>query len=868
MKYGSKMYYGAEMLLYIYKLNWNNDLTKNLCKNIVRTIKTKDVLNCHSPVLTCLLISEFLKTIASVSTEHSSRCETVVGELLEFCLNIQEANPDESYIKFLMMQKDSKMRSSLQIASENAFYTVLKTPEIGTIVKKMWIGRISNNGFFKASSLHRYLDSNFKINDPFSSFDILDKYKNYFYQLSVWTNSCYLRYWPESLSTIFLIGVYNFFIYFLINRRQTMNTFENLDYDLKVLLIFYIIGVVCINLNIINLLVFGIKTKRKFFFDVWGSLEIALLFSAFALLVDFNYWTNVYKKNDLSNVTHSILNELIFPITKQFDGIQISDFAGNFSHILRVIVLALNDLLVWIRIVGILLTFKDIGPLIRMIYLMSILLMKHLLIFGLFITCTAAIFTAIFYKKSSQFRDFSTTIITLIGAFMYKFDTENFNTSVSKTFGSISIIIFVCISGVLLINLLIAMLSNVYENLSVLVDASHRSVLISLYRKYKWDEENGYLIFLYTPFNVLNILVMPFSFCFNDKKKFNSAICNVYFFIFYFPYMFITLAFYLFLIIPFCYLKGVINVIRYQLNLRITKMAKFMKILKWILFGYYYLIYIYLRDIYYVVKTIFLKSNKKENVTNRIKNSLKPNDVVIFLKFIHSRKTDEPNDIHSLFLDYLLFEQQKKAENDNRLKERTDYISKLNIAAKNIRDKMISNKPSIALKLKPEKNNYFSVSKNSSNNIKKNLIIIEILENFVIQDGTNNGSIDIDKLKMLLPKSLNIDNSYIKRLLYTHINSLNKAVNKLKSKKNLFLQYQLLNKIVQSTIRLDKEIDSEIMKSIRLQKSEVLKEINANEDFERNEESENFNDTDRSEEVLTLIKGLMEEAQTYLKKFR
>ena len=34
MKYGSKIYYGAEMLIYVYKLNWNNDLTKDLCKNI------------------------------------------------------------------------------------------------------------------------------------------------------------------------------------------------------------------------------------------------------------------------------------------------------------------------------------------------------------------------------------------------------------------------------------------------------------------------------------------------------------------------------------------------------------------------------------------------------------------------------------------------------------------------------------------------------------------------------------------------------------------------------------------------------------------------------------------------------------------
>ncbi len=868
MKYGSKMYYGAEMLLFIYKSNWNNDLTKNLCRNIMRTIKTKDILNCHSPVLTCLLISEFLKSIVNVSREHSSRCKSVVGELMEFCLNIQEANPEESYIKFLMTQKDSRMRSSLQIASENSFYTVLKTPEIGTIVKKMWIGWISTNGYFKASSLHRYLDSNLKINDPFNSFEILDKYKNYFYQMSVWTNSCCFRYWPESVSTIILIVIYNIFIYFLIKRGQTMNTYEKLDNDLKIMLTFYIFWVICINLNIINLIIFGIKTKRKIFIDVWGSLEIALLFAALGVLIDFKSWTYDYINNDLDSVTNSLINQLIFPISKNF-GVQIPGFSGNYSHILRVIILACNDLLVWIRVVGILLTFKDIGPLIRMIYLMTILLLKHLLIFGLFITCFAAIFTAIFNKKSIQFQDFSTTIITLFGGFVNKFDTETFpENSLSKTFGAISIIVFVCISGVLLINLLIAMLSNVYENLCVLVDASHRSVLISLYRKYKWDEENGYLIFLYTPFNIFNLFVMPFSVCFRDNRKFNSIVCRVYFYLFYFPYIFFILGSYSFIIIPLCFIKGIINVIKYQINLRITKLLKFMKIFKWISLGLFFLVYIYIRDIFYVFKTIFLKSNKKENVTNRIKNSLKPDDVVIFLKFIHSRRKDDPNDIHSLFLDYLLFEQQKKAENDNRLKEKTDYISKLNIAAKNLEDKRNSNKTSKILRFHNLKNRNFPETKISSNHIKKNLIIIEILENFLIEDGTNNCAIDIDKVKMLLPKSLNIDNSYIKRLLYTHVNSLNKAVNKLKSKKNLFLQYQLLNKIVQSAIRLDKDIDSEIIKSLRLQRTEILKEINANEDFDKNDSFENHNEINRSFEVLSLINKLIEEAENYMKKFK
>jgi len=866
MKFGSKMYYGAEMLIYIYKLNWNNDLTKDLCRNIMRTIKTKDILNCHSPVLTCLLLAEFLNQISNFSVQHSTRCEKVVNELMQFCQNIQEANHNENYIKFLMKQKDSRGRSSLQIASDNSFYQVLQTAEIGTIVKKMWNGFISNNGFLAASSMHRYLDSNQKMNDPFNSFDILDNSKNYFYQLSVWTNSCSLRYWPESVSTVVLIAVYNFFIYFLVKRGQTMNKISYIDYDLKCLLIIYITWVICLNLNILNLMLFGYKSRRKFHLDMIGYIEILMLFSACALLIDPKNITKEYENLDLNSVFNNISDSLLAPITRGF-GIQVTNFSGNNSFLFRVVLLAINDILVWFRIIGILLTFKEIGPLIRMIYLMTILLLKNFIIFGLYITCCAAIFTAIFNKRSSQFRDFSTTIITLVGGFMNNFDTENFDTPIYHTFGSISLMIYICVSGVLLINLLIALLSNVYENLNVLVDASHRSVLISFYRKYRWDEENGYMIFLTTPINVVNFLVLPFSFCFtkgNKKKLFNDYVCRVYYLLFYFPLIFIIFIFYSLIIVPICYIKGIICAFGYFVNLKMTKILKIVKIFKWILWGFYYLMFVYIRDIYYMLKSIFFKAEYKTSVMNRFKIYIKPDEVVIFLKFIHSRKPDQPNDIHSLFMDYLLFEQKKKIESDCRLKEKVEYISRLNSVIKKKSLVSNSNKGSVLVNLNNKNNNF--ESQISSNYIKKNFIIIEILENFLIDEGSNNGIIDIEKLKLLLPKSMNIDNAYIKRLVHTDISSLSKAVNKLKSKKNLFLQYQILNKIVQSAIRLDKEIDSEIMKNLRLQRTEkdidIMRDANcsnSNENDLQKDSMDEFTDLDHSRQVLKLMNKLIVE---------
>lgn len=70
--------------------------------------------------------------------------------------------------------------------------------------------------------------------------------------------------------------------------------------------------------------------------------------------------------------------------------------------------------------------------------------------------------------------------------------------------------IYICITSVLLVNLLIAVLVNSYEKISTAVDASNRALLIQYYRQYKWDDEYGFLIFLPPPLSLLNFIVFPF----------------------------------------------------------------------------------------------------------------------------------------------------------------------------------------------------------------------------------------------------------------------------------------------------------------------------------------------------------------------
>lgn len=768
-----------------------------------KTIKTRDILNCHSPILTCILICEFIKEIGDIRVRHQSMCYKLIEDLTNFCKNIQISNPNEDYIRFIMTQKDLSRRTVFQIAAENSFYMILHSPEIGTIVKKMWNGRYEHEAITSSGSIYEFLeDSNTKFSNPFLKINQENFLKSYFYQFSLWKESCSMRYWPESISTVCLITIFNLYIYFLVDSDQVMSNFTDLLYHTKILLYTYIAWSFCILCNLINNYIFCTLTKRKFILDIWGSIDILNWILSLFLFLNTDKFFGVENRSELIESTS----------------------LSSFSLIVRCLILSFNDICVWLRITGILLTFKNIGPLIRMISLLSLQTAKYLVVYALYIICFSAIFTEIFYNDSEQFTSFSKTITTLFGGFINNLNTFDFDKY--SYFGAIMLLFYVTLSGIMLVNLLIALLSNVYRALSIEVDASHRSVLISFNRRYKWNKEYGFLILLTTPFNIINFFVLPIFFLLRRKyslRHLNLKISKIYFLIFYFPFMILLSVIYNLCLIPLAYLKGIIYSFVNEKNHKSDFCQKVLNFFKWIFFGVLFLFYILLRDVYFMCSSVFFSFDTCSSEISRIKKFMKTDDVITFLQFIHKRSREDRNDLHTLFIDFLLYEQEKKVEIDEEIKEKTYYLDKINNAGNQKSHKYKKKSSSYFVihgKKESNNNNIYmgSISENtvidsdptlvSGIFVKRNIIIIEILENFLIDDGSDNYIIDIEKLKMLLPMTFNIDNSYIKRLVYTDITSLNRAINKLKRSKNLTLKEQLVNKIETSMAELDNFIDN------------------------------------------------------------
>ena len=457
-----------------------------------------------------------------------------------------------------------------------------------------------------------------------------------------------------------------------------MTSVSNLSKGKQKMLIFYIIWVCCIVLNIpLQILFCFLSGKRKYKMDFWSYSEIGLLISAFLILLD---------------------TQKIFPSHDEYGNKIPSDGKSDIAFVVRAAILSVNDIFVWLRITGILLTYKELGPLLRIIYLLSIVAGKYLLIYLIIMICCATIYTTIFYKASTQYKSYSVTFTTLFQGYLN--NSKVFDFDYYKFFGAILCITFVTCGGLILVNMLIALLSNEYTQLSKVVDAAHRSVLITYFKRYKWDKNYGYLIFLTTPLNILNFFVIPINILFREKKKntiqnnenedfdsheqlehrdiikiensrqqqFNTIISRIYYSIFYFPFIFLIEAIPSFFFIPICYFVGIFTIIT-EYTSQIDNdhwKGHLFKSLLWIFTGIPYLIYIYFRDLYELFKTMFLTIdiNNYSNEKNRIKDLINKNDIRNFLQFIHKREKTEQNDLHTLFMDFLEFEKEKKAETD------------------------------------------------------------------------------------------------------------------------------------------------------------------------------------------------------------
>ena len=153
---------------------------------------------------------------------------------------------------------------------------------------------------------------------------------------------------------------------------------------------------------------------------------------------------------------------------------------------------------------------------ITSIYFMVKMTLNFLVIFACWLVCCAAIFTSIYYDDpESSYSSFSLSLITLFSASLSVY-SNNFGKY--EPLGSILLSIFVVISAVMLINLLIALLTEAFSDLSKQADSRHRATLILYRHRWAWDKRFSFLIFVPPPMSCLSYFLLPFFLCLSSTN--------------------------------------------------------------------------------------------------------------------------------------------------------------------------------------------------------------------------------------------------------------------------------------------------------------------------------------------------------------
>jgi hypothetical protein len=467
---GETCYAAAEMLSWVDVGSWNVELTKKLITNSTdMTNKTQKLLMCPHPITFLILMAEFMLRLAPVHIEHSNRCTACAEDFLILAKNIIDSIKEENELQYFLEHRDTHNRTGFTTISQNRFYSLLENSEVASIISKMWVGDKQNYGIVGASTLYRAWNVPGVSEEGLCFFKRMDVTKPYLFQFDQWTTSCSLRFISQGLTTLLLVYYYTM----LVHTATVANAWDDITQDetSRGFLRASQVWITGIFIEKILHIIFGLKTNRGWFIDGWVLLDFAVFGMMLIIMLD------VGKKyfgegNNVEEMSTTYFNTLLH-------GLMLT--------------------LIWCRLLSIIITWKSLGPLLRMIWLMIESLIVFLVLFFAAILAYGSVMGYVFKTKRSDelYIGLDYSIRSSFAGALGDFDYTLF--TADKTLGEFLMGCYNMISNILLLNLLIAILTDIYERMKLRVDAEYNAVLINYYNKWRWDDNYGFMILLPTP---------------------------------------------------------------------------------------------------------------------------------------------------------------------------------------------------------------------------------------------------------------------------------------------------------------------------------------------------------------------------------
>ena len=493
------------------------EFTIEMCEKICLNLNSyntneESIISCSSPLLSLALAAELLNKLGNISTKMKYNAESVSKSLLFLAYNIQTSIANEDTLNYyLRAQTDLSGRSALEIYAENKFYNILEDPNVGLIIGKIWYGSEHEHKISTFLRMTRILKSNSgEMYEHLINKDYLPHNSRYSFQFYQYVNNCSERNYYESVSTIIITLLYQVVVFLYVTFTKDNPFHPKTHYYYIIQLITNTLMLLTI-LNDIFCLIFFRLTGRKVKFEIMQMLIDCFLF----IFLIFNVFDVPQKLYPVEEFTD--LNILL-------DGI-------IYSTLL---------FLAWMKVLFILRITKLYGSFISIM----INIFWHVFNFFIVVICITLLFAQCFCL---YFKDSNENYKLIYDSFLTLFNTAwgqvEFRFIELDIFGEISLILFTTLSNIMLFNLIVGIVDNLFDEYHEKSEAESRAKLILTHERKKWDKSYGLLILFPSPFNIFAIFLFPILiFSGENNKKFNILFSK-------FCYFFIALIIFIYMII-------------------------------------------------------------------------------------------------------------------------------------------------------------------------------------------------------------------------------------------------------------------------------------------------------------------------------
>ena len=491
------------------------EFTIEMCEKICLNLNSyntneESIISCSSPLLSIALSAELLNKLGNISNKIKYNAESVSKSLLFLGYNIQTSIANEETLNYyLRVQTDLSGRSALEIYAENKFYNMLEDQNVGLIIGKLWYGAEHEHKITSFLRMTRILIANSgELYEHLIKKDYFPSNSRYSFQFCQYVNNCSERNYYESISTMVITLLYQSVVYLYVTFTKEDVTHPKTHFYYPVQIFTNILMLLSI-INDILCQIFFRLTGRRVKFEIMHMLIDCCLF----LFLLFNFFD---------------IPQLIYPVEKDTD----------FNILLDGIVYSFLLFLAWMKVLLILRITKIYGPFISIM----INIFWHVFNFFIIVICITLLFAQCFCL---YFEDSNENYKLIYDSFLTLFNTAwgqvEFTFIDLDIFGEVSLILFTTLSNIMLFNLIVGIVDNLFDQYHEKSEAESRAKLILAHERKKWDNHYGLLILFPSPFNIFSIFLFPILiFSGDNKQKLNiwfSKFCYFFIALIIFSYM-------------------------------------------------------------------------------------------------------------------------------------------------------------------------------------------------------------------------------------------------------------------------------------------------------------------------------------------